>query len=79
MKYLLKNVLYDYLPRPIFDRPKWGFSIPLKKWLKTDLSYLLEKYTSKKIIEKYDLLHYPEVEKIKKKYSGFSCPKSQTR
>lgn len=70
MKYLLKQVLYDYLPKEIFDRPKWGFSIPLKKWLKTDLSYLLEKYTSKNIIDKYNLLHYTEVEKIKKNYSA---------
>ncbi len=69
MKYLLKQVLYDYLPKEIFDRHKWGFSIPLKKWLKTDLSYLLEKYTSKNIIDKYNLLHYTEVEKIKKSYS----------
>ncbi len=68
MKYLLKQVLFDYLPKEIFDRHKWGFSIPLKKWLKTDLSYLLEKYTSKNIIDKYNLLHYTEVEKIKKSY-----------
>lgn len=68
MKYLLKQVLYDYLPKEIFDRPKWGFSIPLKKWLKTDLSHLLDKYTSKNIIDKYNLLHYAEVEKIKRNY-----------
>ncbi|MEP7229588.1 MAG: asparagine synthase (glutamine-hydrolyzing) [Ginsengibacter sp.] len=69
MKYLLKQVLYDYLPKQIFDRPKWGFSIPLKKWLKTDLSYLVERYTSKNVIDKYDLLRYTEVEKIKKNYA----------
>ncbi|MEP6582776.1 MAG: asparagine synthase (glutamine-hydrolyzing) [Ginsengibacter sp.] len=68
MKYLLKQVLYDYLPKEIFDRPKWGFSIPLKKWLKTDLFFLLEKYTSKSIIDKYNLLHYSEVDKLKKNY-----------
>lgn len=69
MKYLLKQVLYDYLPKEIFERPKWGFSIPLKKWLKTDLSYLVEKYASKNVIDKYNLLHYSEVEKIKRSYS----------
>ncbi len=68
MKYLLKKVLYDYVPKEIFERPKWGFSIPLKKWLKTDLSYLMEKYTAKNVVEKYNLLHYSEVEKIKKQY-----------
>ena len=70
MKYLLKQVLYDYLPEEIFRRPKWGFSIPLKKWLKTDLSYLIEKYTSKSIIEKYNFLNYEEVEKLKKLYNS---------
>ncbi|MEO6290861.1 MAG: asparagine synthase (glutamine-hydrolyzing) [Ginsengibacter sp.] len=70
MKYLLKQVLYDYLPREIFNRPKWGFSIPLKKWLRTDLAYLLEKYTSKGIIDRYQLLKFAEVEKIKKQYAS---------
>jgi asparagine synthase (glutamine-hydrolysing) len=69
MKYLLKQVLYDYLPKEIFDRPKWGFTIPLKKWLKTDLRYLLEKYTSREVIERHNLLHYSLVEKIKNQYS----------
>ncbi len=68
MKHLLKQVLYDYLPKEIFDRPKWGFSIPLKKLLKTDLSYLLDKYASKEIIEEYNLIHYSEVKNMKKKY-----------
>jgi asparagine synthase (glutamine-hydrolysing) len=70
MKYLLKQVLFDYLPEEIFRRPKWGFSIPLKKWLKTDLSYLLDKYTSKSIIEKYNFLDFKEVEKLKKQYNS---------
>lgn len=33
-KYLLKKVLYDYVPQKYFDRPKWGFAIPLAKWMK---------------------------------------------
>ena len=68
MKYLLKEVLYDYVPKQIFERPKQGFSIPINKWLKTDLSYLLEKYTSREVIERHNLLHYPTVKKLKKQY-----------
>lgn len=70
MKYLLKKILYDYVPRKIFERPKQGFSIPLNKWLRTDLNYLLEKYTCREVIERYNLLHYTVVEKIKKQYLG---------
>ncbi len=70
MKHLLKEVLYDYVPKQIFERPKQGFSIPLVKWLKTDLNYLLEKYTSREIIEQHNLLNYSIVEKLKKEYLG---------
>lgn len=68
MKYILKEVLYDHVPRKFFDRPKWGFSIPLVKWLKTDLRYLIDKYSSREVIEKHDLLHFEYVVKIRDGY-----------
>ena len=33
-KKVLRNVLYQYVPKELMDRPKTGFSIPLDKWLK---------------------------------------------
>ncbi len=68
MKYLLKEVLYDYLPKTIFERPKWGFSIPLSKWLKTDLKYLLDKYTSKEVVERHNVVNFGAVKTLKKQY-----------
>jgi asparagine synthase (glutamine-hydrolysing) len=68
MKYLLKEILFQYVPKEIFDRPKWGFSIPLDKWLQTDLRYLLEQYTDARIIEKHGLVNNEEVQLIKKLY-----------
>jgi asparagine synthase (glutamine-hydrolysing) len=68
MKYLLKEVLYDYLPQELFNRPKTGFRIPLDKWMRTDLRYLVDKYTSKEIIEKHSLVRYEIVERLKKEY-----------
>lgn len=70
MKYLLKEVLYDYLPSDIFNRPKWGFTIPLSKWLKADMFPLMDKYTSKQLIDKYNFVEYEEVAAIKKAYLG---------
>jgi asparagine synthase (glutamine-hydrolysing) len=64
MKYLLKQVLYDYVPKQLFDRPKWGFGIPLVKWLKTDMKWLIDKYCSKQIIEEAGIVKYKEVEKM---------------
>jgi len=34
-KYLLKKVLYDFVPAKYFDRPKWGFAVPLERWMKS--------------------------------------------
>jgi asparagine synthase (glutamine-hydrolysing) len=67
---LLKEVLYDHVPRKIFDRPKRGFSIPLIKWLKTDLKYLLDQYTAEDIINKYNVVNYAVVKKLKTQYLG---------
>lgn len=36
-KRILKDILYDYVPKHIFDRPKSGFTLPLKVWFKEDL------------------------------------------
>lgn len=36
-KYILKEMLNDYLPRDLFQRPKTGFSFPLGPWLRGDL------------------------------------------
>lgn len=63
-KYLLKEVLYDYVPRGFFDRPKWGFSIPLAKWLKTDLHFLIDKYLNSVVIEKYGVVNYAVVKEL---------------
>jgi asparagine synthase (glutamine-hydrolysing) len=35
-KWVLKQVLNKHVPKELWDRPKWGFSIPVKYWL-TDL------------------------------------------
>ena len=36
-KYLLKQLTYDYVPKELLDRPKKGFGVPLRKWLRTVL------------------------------------------
>jgi asparagine synthase (glutamine-hydrolysing) len=67
-KYILKEILYDYLPRELFDRPKWGFALPLPHWLKGRLNHLLDKYLNSTIINKYDILTNLYVQDLKDRF-----------
>lgn len=69
-KYLLKEVLYDLVPRKIFERPKWGFSIPLDKWLKTELHYLIERYLSSQVLEKYQVVQEAVVRELVRNFEA---------
>ena len=33
-KYLLRQILYQYVPKDLIERPKQGFSVPLESWLR---------------------------------------------
>jgi asparagine synthase (glutamine-hydrolysing) len=63
-KYILKEILYQYIPRKLFDRPKQGFAIPLNKWLHKELSYLIDEYLSEECIRKYNVVDYPMVKEM---------------
>lgn len=67
-KYLLKQILYDYLPKEIFDRPKWGFGIPLHQWLKNDFKWMLDENLSDTVLKQYDLVDVKFAQEIKRKY-----------
>jgi len=46
-KKILKDIVHEYIPKSMMDRPKTGFSIPIYSWLRNDLSFLLDEYLSK--------------------------------
>jgi len=63
-KYLLKKILYKYVPKELIERPKSGFQIPLESWLRTDLKPLVQKYLSKERLEKSNIYNIKELEDI---------------
>lgn len=63
-KYILKQVLYQYVPETFFNRPKQGFAIPLASWLKHDLHYLIPTYLSEEIVRNYNIVNYSVVQHL---------------
>lgn len=69
-KYLMKRVLYDLVPRHIFERPKKGFSIPLAKWLNGELKPLLHEYLNEDVVREMGVVRPEYVNHLLQNFSS---------
>jgi len=50
--FALRHVFKDLLPPSLYNRPKAGFEVPISRWLKTDLKFLIDQYLAEEKIGK---------------------------
>jgi asparagine synthase (glutamine-hydrolysing) len=67
-KYILKEIVHQYIPKEKMDRPKMGFAIPIAEWLSKDLKSYVEEYISEEKIKKQGILNWNKVNDIKTKF-----------
>jgi asparagine synthase (glutamine-hydrolysing) len=67
-KIIIKDLLNDYFPMGYFDRPKWGFSVPLADWLKSDLQFLIHDYLNIHIITRFNIVNWNYVQQLIKRF-----------
>ena len=63
-KWILKKSMEPYLPKDIIYRPKSGFGVPLRRWLKSDLKELLLDLLSVDSLNKRGLFSAQSVHKL---------------
>ena len=66
-KYLLKKILYKYIPKDIVNKQKSGFQIPLNEWLRGKLKPLVFKYLDDSRLDN-KIFNLEEVDALKKKF-----------
>ncbi|RAP33977.1 asparagine synthase (glutamine-hydrolyzing) [Candidatus Marinamargulisbacteria bacterium SCGC AG-439-L15] len=55
-KYILKDIVHDYIPKDLMSRPKKGFGVPLDAWLSGPLSDLAHHYLGVQHLRKFPFL-----------------------
>ena len=66
-KYILKELTYRYIPRELLDRPKNGFGVPLRKWLRTVLKKEIMRYADPQKLDKQGIFVPDAVQNLVKK------------
>lgn len=66
-KYILRKLLYNYIPKSLVDRPKAGFGVPINEWLRgplklwaEDLIHSDDGYINKNYLQKIWIEHIQE-------------------
>ena len=73
-KMILKDIVHEYVPIKLMDRPKSGFSIPLESWLNNDLQFLIHDFLDAKSLSMSGLFDLDFIEKIKYQFLTKSNP-----
>jgi asparagine synthase (glutamine-hydrolysing) len=63
-KWVLRQILKDYIPEGLFERPKSGFSIPLADWLRGPLRDWADALINEKRIEDGGYFYFKKIKKM---------------
>lgn len=67
-KRIIKEIVYQYLPKKMMDRPKMGFAIPIEKWLINELKTKVDHYLNEKEIEAQGIFNVNYVKQLCKSF-----------
>jgi asparagine synthase (glutamine-hydrolysing) len=63
-KYILKEIVHQYIPKEIMERPKMGFGIPIEDWLNTEFKEKVAYYFSEAYVAKQNIFNLAAVKQV---------------
>jgi asparagine synthase (glutamine-hydrolysing) len=69
-KWILRQILYEYVPRSLVDRPKMGFGFPLGEWLRGSLREWAEGLLDVRRLREQGLLDPEQISKLWKEHQN---------
>ena len=67
-KLILKEIVHQYVPKKMMDRPKIGFCIPVRIWLQKDLKPFVEMYLDEKYLLSQNIFIVNRILQIKNSF-----------
>ena len=64
-KHILKEIVHQYIPKEMMDRPKMGFAIPIAKWMNEELKERIDSFINEKNIIEQGIFNWEYILKLK--------------
>ena len=74
-KFILKEIVHDFVPKEKMERPKMGFAAPVEHWLRNNLKQKLDYYFSDAFLNAQNIFNNDAVKKL---YVDFESRKANT-
>ena len=67
-KYILREIVHDFIPKELMDRPKMGFAIPIESWLQREFKQHVDYYLQEQRIEQQAIFNVEAIQKLKREF-----------
>jgi asparagine synthase (glutamine-hydrolysing) len=67
-KIILKDIVHDYIPRAIMERPKMGFIVPIMGWFRNELKGIILEFLDETKLKQDDIFNPRQVLELRDKY-----------